>query len=1070
MAGEVPPGQNPKRRKRKSSSAADITVRDFGPGAKLFSRYTLVRVLGRGGMGIVWLARDEELDRDVALKFLSEQIIHDQALLADLKRETKRSLELTHPNIVRIHDFVQDTRSACISMEYVNGETLSNLRASKPNNVFEVPDLEPLVAQWCEAMHYAHIHVRVVHCDLKPANLMLNSKGILKITDFGIARSLSDSASKLTTTRSKSGTLVYMSPQQLNGDPPSLLDDIYSMGATLFELLTSKPPFYRGQIDRQIFDKTPPSIAARRIELGIITPFIVPLQWENTIAACLSKEPVERPQGALGFLKRLNLISPLRIETPLVFPKRESALEAPPVPGTFGLIQNEALFSSPIKPGADEFLSPKAGLPIDIANPIPAAKDAAPAVSATKDISSDHGLIIPPRCGLEDSRHRKLLSRPEVIAALLAFALIASVALWYVLSSLTTNPTSRPQTTVDAQPSPTAEGPTSPTGAPTESPKTISPTPVPSPSVSVTPTETASPSDSRVETEKPTAVPKDGATRVRNELAAAERAILSIHESNTVQQRLAKMGIDGRTNYEKAISALQDGYSSTAESFVWNAERTEGEQPFGLYLHGVILLSQDKLDAAEGLFTRAVKIDPSFREAEYRLAAAAFKRKDYTLARKRFEHLSSSITSSSGDRLAKLLQYRIYLAFLLEGVLDSAQQTMQKMQSGEDTPAFYYAHAAWEFRRNDALIAKQWLDRARTQYSTELNLVFADPLFDVGWLSAADDAKSTSSPAATLSASPTAAGALKPLSLAEISLSRITDPNAEVHLDLRIGVTAKPNTPNGHTIDIRISFFDLATANKFVPTNARTTYRWITQSRNWAEPTTKYLVATYVRPKETATTKSNRKYGGYIARVYFDGQFQDEKAAPAILLKTFPTDTQSILSMPAPSASPSVTQSPRATVSTSPAASASTTPAASPTNVSTPLPSPSDDFAASIAEIKAKENQWAAAIPSHDAEAIRALLAENYEAITPKGGKLDKSEAVLRIKNDTDKYDMVMIENMNVIVENPTNAVATGFLRQRGKLRSGQPFERSYLFTDHWTRVEGNWLCVRSQTKRAAKH
>jgi serine/threonine protein kinase len=188
VAEEVPPAQNPRRRKRKSSSAADITVRDFGPGAKLFGRYTLVRVLGRGGMGIVWRARDEELDRDVALKFLSEQIIHDQALLADLKRETKRSLELTHPNIVRIHDFVQDARSACISMEYVDGETLSNLRASKPNHVFEVPDLEPLVAQWCEAMHYAHIHARVVHCDLKPANLMLNSKGILKITDFGIAR------------------------------------------------------------------------------------------------------------------------------------------------------------------------------------------------------------------------------------------------------------------------------------------------------------------------------------------------------------------------------------------------------------------------------------------------------------------------------------------------------------------------------------------------------------------------------------------------------------------------------------------------------------------------------------------------------------------------------------------------------------------------------------------------------------------------------------------------------------------------------------------------------------------
>jgi serine/threonine protein kinase/tetratricopeptide (TPR) repeat protein/ketosteroid isomerase-like protein len=1071
VAGEVPPAQNPKRRKRKSSSAADITVRDFGPGAKLFSRYTLVRVLGRGGMGIVWLARDEELDRDVALKFLSEQIIHDQALLADLKRETKRSLELTHPNIVRIHDFVQDARSACISMEYVNGETLSNLRASKPSHVFEVPDLEPLVAQWCEAMHYAHIHARVVHCDLKPANLMLNSKGILKITDFGIARSLSDSASRLTTTRGKSGTLVYMSPQQLNGDPPSLLDDIYSMGATLYELLTSKPPFYRGQIDRQIFDKTPPSIAARRIELGITTPFIVPLEWEDTIAACLSKEPVERPQGTLGLLNRLNLISPLRIETPLVFPKREMGPDSPPTPGTFGLMQDEAAVSSPIKLGGDDFASSKGGLSIGHTGEPPRPNDLGLAVSATKDISSDQGPITLTEGTFRHrfGNSRKYFGRPGVIVALLALGTIASVALWYVLSSalrtspkLSTRFLADPTPTVNAQASPAAERPTSPTGTPKESTTTISPSPTLNPSVSVTPAETVSPS----EVEKPAPVPKDEATRLRNELAAAERAILSTHENKTAQERLAKMSVEGRTNYEKAISALLEGYPNIAESFAWKAERTEGEQPFGLYLRGVIHLSQDKLDTAEALFAQAVMIDPSFREAEHNLAAAAFKKKDYTRARKRFEHLLSSITTSPTDRLTQFLQYRIYLALLLEGAIDRAQEIMQQMSAGGDTPAFYYAHAAWEFRRNDASIAKQWLDSARDQYSAELNLVFADPLSDAGWLNPAHDVESTFSPSAT----PTATAAPRPLSLADISLSRITDPNVEVHLNLRIGVMAKPNTPNGHTIDIRISFFDLTPANKIVPTTARTAYRWITSKRNWADPTAKYLVATYVRPKETATTKSSRQYGGYIVRLYFDGQFQDEKGAPSTLLKAFPTDTQSILSMPTPSLTPSITQSPGSTASASPATSASATPAASPENTPTPLPISSDDLAAFVAEIKAKENQWAAAIPIHDAEVIRALLGDDYEAITPTGRKLNKSEAVQRIKNDTDKYDMVMVENINVAVESATSAIATGLLQQRGKLRNGTTFERSYLFTDHWTRAGGNWLCVRSQTKRAAKH
>src|SRR5438067_12586809 len=102
----------------------DQTIRGFAAGQKLFNRYTLIKVLGRGGMGIVWLARDDELERDVALKFLPDIIVHDRALLDELKRETRRSLELTKKNIVRIHDFVFNETSGCNSMAYVGGQTL----------------------------------------------------------------------------------------------------------------------------------------------------------------------------------------------------------------------------------------------------------------------------------------------------------------------------------------------------------------------------------------------------------------------------------------------------------------------------------------------------------------------------------------------------------------------------------------------------------------------------------------------------------------------------------------------------------------------------------------------------------------------------------------------------------------------------------------------------------------------------------------------------------------------------------------------------------------------------------
>ena len=143
-------------------------------------------------MGIVWLARDEELEREVALKFLPDVIVHDRALLDELKRETRRSLELTHKNIVRIHDFVFNETSGCISMEYVDGETLSNLRAEKEQKVFEPNDIANWTSQLCDALDYAHNQARIVHRDLKPANLMVNRSGDLKVSDFGIARNLGD--------------------------------------------------------------------------------------------------------------------------------------------------------------------------------------------------------------------------------------------------------------------------------------------------------------------------------------------------------------------------------------------------------------------------------------------------------------------------------------------------------------------------------------------------------------------------------------------------------------------------------------------------------------------------------------------------------------------------------------------------------------------------------------------------------------------------------------------------------------------------------------------------------------
>src|SRR5213592_4462258 len=174
------------------------TALDAAGGQKVFGRYTLVKVLGRGGMGIVWLARDQELERDVALKFLPDLMFQDRTLLDQLKRETKRCLELTHPHIVRIYDFVHDERSDCISMEYVDGETLAGLRCQKEQKVFEPLELIAWISQLCDALDYAHNRARIIHRDLKPANLMVNQRRDLKVADFGIARTLAESLKSVT--------------------------------------------------------------------------------------------------------------------------------------------------------------------------------------------------------------------------------------------------------------------------------------------------------------------------------------------------------------------------------------------------------------------------------------------------------------------------------------------------------------------------------------------------------------------------------------------------------------------------------------------------------------------------------------------------------------------------------------------------------------------------------------------------------------------------------------------------------------------------------------------------------
>jgi eukaryotic-like serine/threonine-protein kinase len=201
-------------------------------------RYEATRELGRGGMAVVYLAHDRELDRPVAVKVLDGHVGADPELVARFRREAMTAARLAHANVVRVYDAGEDEGRLWIVMEYVEGETLDGIAAREgrlaPDRVLE------LAAQACAGLGYAHEH-GVVHRDVKPANLLLRPDGVLKVADFGIAQAAD--ATRMTAVGTVLGTAAYVAPEQARGDPVGPPADVFSLGVVLYRLFTGVLPW-----------------------------------------------------------------------------------------------------------------------------------------------------------------------------------------------------------------------------------------------------------------------------------------------------------------------------------------------------------------------------------------------------------------------------------------------------------------------------------------------------------------------------------------------------------------------------------------------------------------------------------------------------------------------------------------------------------------------------------------------------------------------------------------------------------------------------------------------------------
>jgi len=258
----------------------------------LGNRYRLQEQLGSGGMAMVYQARDLTLERDVAIKILRENYSKTPTFQERFRQEAKAAANLSHPNIVTVHDFGYDAGKLYIVMEYIPGTDLKSILQRRGR--FPIRETISLIIQACAGVGYAH-RAGLVHCDIKSQNFIITPDNRLKVTDFGIARALA-SIQPNEKTDVVWGSPQYFSPEQASGNPPSPASDVYSLGVVMYEMLTGRLPFISNTAEElaRMHREDPPPPPSR------YNPAI-PFMLEQILLKVLSKEPSNRYRTADQF-------------------------------------------------------------------------------------------------------------------------------------------------------------------------------------------------------------------------------------------------------------------------------------------------------------------------------------------------------------------------------------------------------------------------------------------------------------------------------------------------------------------------------------------------------------------------------------------------------------------------------------------------------------------------------------------------------------------------------------------------------------------------------------------------